>query len=663
MLFDAERIYKLLPAMYRLRDAENKAAQEPLKALIEILAREVSVIEENMEQLYDDHFIETCAEWVVPYIGELVGARALINTPGAKFSQRAEVANTISYRRRKGTASILEQLARDITQWDSNVVEYFQLLATTQYLNHLRPNNLSVSGLKDWKLLELIDTPFDQNPRTADVRNINSKRGKYNIQNIGIFLWRIRSYTRKLSVAFKVDDFLYTFDPCGLDIPLYNHPVAEDQITQLAGPSNVPMPITRRFMRDDVSKYYSVSAADEDKISIQIGGTPIIEDLIVVCNLSDDTSSGSWRNIPVSDDQVIIDPVLGRIAFGADYMAALNSEKVIVRYNYGFTADMGGGEYNRLDSFELKEDVEIFNVPGDFPTIPDALTAIGTSSGVIEITDNRNYPDDININIAQDQYIEIRAGEGFRPLLNLSDNITITADTNTALVLNGLLIDGGNIEVPDTSKLDHLTISHCTLKPSDTQNIIDIQSNDTKLVIAKSIVAGIQLANGANAELHDSIVDVVDSEKFAISDQNLLASGSLNIQNCSIMGRVFTERMDDASNTIFISLLEVVQLQKGCVRFSYFPQNSITPKSYKCQPELSGFKAHIYPSFTSTRFGDPGYFQLHKSVVKEISQGGDNDSEMGAFYHLFTTQKINNLRARLNEYLRFGMEAGIFFAS
>jgi hypothetical protein len=34
---------------------------------------------------------------------------------------------------------------------------------------------------------------------------------------------------------------------------------------------------------------------------------------------------------------------------------------------------------------------------------------------------------------------------------------------------------------------------------------------------------------------------------------------------------------------------------------------------------------------------------------------------MGAFHELFEPQRITNLQIRLDEYLRFGLEAGIFF--
>jgi hypothetical protein len=36
---------------------------------------------------------------------------------------------------------------------------------------------------------------------------------------------------------------------------------------------------------------------------------------------------------------------------------------------------------------------------------------------------------------------------------------------------------------------------------------------------------------------------------------------------------------------------------------------------------------------------------------------------MGAFHDLYQPQRETNLRIRLDEYLRFGLEAGIFYES
>jgi len=120
--YTAERLLDLLPAVYRIRDAE---AGGVLRELLGVLADQAEVVSEDLSQQYDDQFIETCARWVAPYIGDLVGYRVLHGVVPEVASPRAEVANTIAYRRRKGTASVLEQLARDVTGWPARVVEFF----------------------------------------------------------------------------------------------------------------------------------------------------------------------------------------------------------------------------------------------------------------------------------------------------------------------------------------------------------------------------------------------------------------------------------------------------------------------------------------------------------------------------------------------------------
>ena len=137
-LYTTDELYRLLPAVYRIRDAEQGGV---LRELLDVLADQVNVLAESLEQLYDDQFIETCAD-----VGRRrtsatsIGYRTLHGVVPEVASPRAEVANTIRYRRRKGTVSVLEQLARDVTGWPARAVEFFELLATTQYMNHVRPH-------------------------------------------------------------------------------------------------------------------------------------------------------------------------------------------------------------------------------------------------------------------------------------------------------------------------------------------------------------------------------------------------------------------------------------------------------------------------------------------------------------------------------------------
>ena len=135
---------------------------DQLRALLAIAEEQLDLLEADIERLYDDWFIETCQEWVVPYIGDLLGVRGLVEVEGAPFSQRGLVANTIAYRRAKGTVAVLEQLARDVTGWGARAVEYFELLATTRSMNHRRRSDVAIADVRSADAAALTGTPFER---------------------------------------------------------------------------------------------------------------------------------------------------------------------------------------------------------------------------------------------------------------------------------------------------------------------------------------------------------------------------------------------------------------------------------------------------------------------------------------------------------------------
>lgn len=685
MSFDKETLYKLLPAFDRLRDIELADPSQPegkgdgpMKALLSLIAEQMAVLEENLDQLYDDQFIETCAEWVVPYIGELVATRGLVVFPDAPFSNRAQVANTIAYRRRKGTAAVLEQLAHDVTGWNSNVVEYFQLLATTQYMNHLRPQNLSISGLKDWEKMEYVNTPFDKLARTADVRRIEPKRGKYNIPNIGIFLWRLGAYSSINSPAYKVDDRRYKFDPLGKDIQLFNMPVTEEEISHLAEPVNVPMPISRMVMYNYLDRYYG----EEKSVLVFRDGVSEPASIICVCNLSDTTDgTGNWCHMPL--DKIAIDPVLGRIALPALASPPLPST-VHVNFHYGFSDKTGGGDYGRIDSFSTElEDIGKIKVPDDSPTIAAAIAALQSTGGVIEITNNEYYVETPVINIAAGKKIELRAADAMRPVLVLANDFIIAGEADSEVYINGLLISGGSLRVPLThagnnNQLKVLQVHHCTLAPGKSRAIQSVpeQPAQPRLVIEmpgvnvtmdRCITGPVRSNEEAEIKITNSIVDALDENNKAYAGLNSAYGAPLQVENSTIIGRVATRIMQLASNTIFLAdgplAVEAQRLQEGCVRFSYIPPGSRLPSPHECQPKNAEDAARVRPLFNSLEYGKADYCQLSAHCAIEIKTGADNAAEMGAFCNLYQPQREANLRTRLNEYMRFGLEAGIFYGS
>lgn len=172
----------------------------------------------------------------------------------------------------------------------------------------------------------------------------------------------------------------------------------------------------------------------------------------------------------------------------------------------------------------------------------------------------------------------------------------------------------------------------------------------------------------------------------------------LSVVNSTVIGRVRTARLDLASNTIFLArpgagnlwARPVVsdQSQEGCVRFSFLPVNAVVPRRHRCQPDLAitgaltaadvpkdslsyaqrraitmAIQSRVQPAFTSLRYGQPGYGQLERACPAEIRMGAEDESERGVFHDVFAPQREANRRIRLQEYLRFGLEAGIFYAT
>jgi hypothetical protein len=931
-----DHLYKLLPTVYRLRDADRG---QSLQALLAVLEGERQLLEEDIRALYENWFIETCDEWVVPYLGDLLGVRNLHPLKNAAFSQRAYVANTLGYRRRKGTATMLEQLAHDVTGWPAKAVEFFQLLGTTQYLNHVRSEKGGTVDLRDSYRLERIGDPFDQTAHTADVRHIDNGRGRFNIPNIGLFLWRVQNYPIERGTAFALaspTDGRYTFHPLGYDTPLFNEPQTETRISQVTAENNLPLRLRRRTLWDELEARREALVAGQTPSTLYFGEDPVLAvffdgdelapEEIVICNLDDWVPPGSdsytLPDTSTFDTRAAVDPVTGRLAV----IDGSTPSQVEVSYSYGFSGDIGGGPYDRrkqeagndesdeVDTIANPDGLEMrIGIPSDQSTIAAALAAwnaAGNGAAVIELEDSATCSfgsSPLTIDMAGEKLI-IQAANKQRPVL-IGDVLVTGGSLSAELTLNGLLL-AGNLHIQGAAVLGKLNIVHCTLAPgtalAENRLTVDPPNNHLQLLIDHSITgllripeeaAGLTVqdsilhapslraaalisgrldpfpnltssapkvaiaigdegpytvgfsstvptdidtaqtqfeaairgasgnpafagarviavdkrliilsggidpltvtaasqgttADNTAAELKlvspetqqanvlfsgrletfptlssvkpqvsvtidsdgphkvvlssipstlikaaaalqkeiravnttaifkEAIVTVVDDRlaampgtggteiafgatqddsatlselaldgepaAIAASDGGDRAGPPTSLERMTVLGAVDVKELTLASESIFAGPISARRHQAGCVRFSFVPDGSRTPRRYHCQPDLalsqrarelgyasgcslpeserSGILARTYPSFENTHYGDPQYAQLDAHCADEIREGAEDDSEMGAFCFLQQPQRETNLRASLKEYLRFGLEAGIFFA-
>ena len=738
---DTDRLYDLLPTIYRQRDAEEGW---PLRALLQVIAEQVKGVEDDISQLYANWFIETCQDWVVPYIGDLVGFQPVhevgepeaLNTPQGRLrnkilAPRREVANIIRNRRRKGTLALFEALSRQVTGWPAHAIEFYTRLTWTQNLRHLHTDRGLTMDLHNGVALDQLGGAFDAFAHTVDVRRPQSpyQPGRYNISSIGLFVWRLKSYPVSCPYSLvgppnpapesrtqaycleRTSAQRYTFSVLGNDTPLYVRPSSEAEHSDVSAGLALPVPLRRRPFEADKERYYG----EGQSLMIWTGypRRPISAQTVVVADLSD------WERYQPRKDQVAVDPELGRILFRS---RASSREKVWVAYHYGYSADMGGGEYDRRP-IRLPEPEKVYMVGEDqeYKLIDDALRKWREEHpgrAVIEIGDSGVYSEQLSLELKSGQELMLCAANGTRPVIrqldfqpSLPDAFAVTGEAGSSFTLDGVLITGRPLRVQ--GPLRELKLRHVTLVPGWTihPDCEPDQANEASLelinnpgmhvVIEHSILGSIQVAQDevttdpVPITISDSILDATSPLLAAVDAPEWpLAHAVLTILRSTVIGAVRAHAIDLAENSIFAGDVEVGRRQRGCMRFCYVPPDMRTPRRYRCQPDTAAAAAaeevtrrpdwatltetqqksisdqaqaqerlRVQPVFESTRYGTPTYARLDSACAEEIRRGASDESEMGAFHDLFQPQRAANLQARLEEYAPAGMDIGIIFAS
>lgn len=643
-----DRLYALLPAIYRMRDAEQGY---PLKALLRVIAEQVNVVEDDIAGLYENWFIETAEGWAVPYLADLVGYRPVTGTgvPGDVTTPegqalnkvlvpRREVANTIRYRRRKGTLALLELLSNDVAGWPARAVEFFKLLGWNQNLNHPHPERARLADLRDVDTLDLLDGPFCRSTHSVDVRRIDSHRtasyrnnNRHNIPNVGLHVWRLKPYTVTEAPAFcaeNVAPHCYTFSVLGQDAPLYQRPEPETDPSAIAGELHVPAPIRRLAFERHTERFYG----EGKSLAIWAEGwpqasspQPVPAPHIIAADLS------GWH-YKAPRNHIAVDPVTGRFVFPP---SQLPRKGVRVSYVYAFPDSLGGGEYARkvFDPHPRKDGEE--TVPAkrytvgrgsEFSRIGDAIDqwkADAPAGAVIEITDSSVYVEPIYVALGEHQSLQLRAAPGARPVIRLLDWQTDLPDAMAIIMshasrftIDGLLITGRAVHVSgpgvtreqlpeDPTCHAELVIRHCTLVPgwrlgSDcepkrtAEPSLELYNVRARVTVEHSILGSIQIHQNAVREdplplcITDSILDATAPGKEAIGSPGFpVAHATLTIKRSTVFGITDVHAVELAEDSIFMDCLNVARRQIGCMRFCYVASGCRTPRRYRCQPDMA----------------------------------------------------------------------------
>jgi hypothetical protein len=670
----ANKLWNLLPAVYRSLDTNQVTSFGPLREMVNRIGKQAAILRRSIDRMWQDQSIETCDDWVIPYIADLLATNLVANLNAAE--QRLDVANTIYYRRRKGTVAVLEEIAADITGWDAKVVEFFRRMARTRHgLDPAIGFSLqSGDAIEKLQLAEglvgpITGTPiggtarltniygatrvgsaFDEFFHTADLRYGQGRTGWYNIPRLGVFLWRLKSFFTGPVTPVQVNgcDGWFTFDPTGRDIPLFARGgrTSDYYATQWVSPveSQLATPISQELF--DADGFSAPASPPIASPPMMCQGTtsavlPLYPNSLAVYP----TPAHFSTQDALDPCLIVVRPEHGRV-----HVLASPSEPVWLQYCYGFPDTTGAGPYSR----------RLVRPDPSQPGTPTKLCGGGTfaaSTGTYTINDSLTYDTPGDVTMIDD--LTIMAADQKRPLLRFLPSPpgwtewTITGSGGN-LVLDGLFVSGADIVLAGTFK--SVKINCCTLDPgsavgaaanawiygsppsppgssvfaisADGRDLVPcrlwIEATIGTLTIARCVMGPVRtraLGEVDTVSISDSTVQAIPRGDLADvntsppdrADSALeINDGDVTLLRCTILGRAYVHRLQ-ASDSILNDVTIVDDAQNGCVRFSCWATGSVLPRQY--ESVQTGAAA---PLFTSTDFGQPGYCQLSQSADSQI---------------------------------------------
>jgi hypothetical protein len=444
-------LFDRLPSVHRRRDAEQLA--EPLRALVQVLEGQSDSLATQIEGQYDDWFIETCGDALLPFFAELVGvapARPVGANATAEVAaidaawRRRQVADAFLDRRRRGTVGLVAELARAASGWPAVALELSKVALVTASARFPGLGAARAPHAQADCGSQALEPPFSTLARLACVgAPSRARQSASRPSSTALWLWRQVPLERKRQRARPLPDrrheqpgrpARYRIDALGRDVQLCTVPVEGFPVSVPPVASALAVPITRDMLAAQIEELYG-----EDK-SLRVyrivrervpGSTvPQLEERLVPPGqiLVRDLSAG---HVAVPSGHVAIDPELGRVALAHD----LDAEHVTTSHARLTMGDIGAGAADRdapcassSDEIALPEAITypVGRRDGEFRDIHHAIAAwarerVEHPSAVIEIADDRLYCEQLRVELSRGERLVIRAACGCSPVIDAGE--------------------------------------------------------------------------------------------------------------------------------------------------------------------------------------------------------------------------------------------------
>jgi len=671
-----------------VREAPEQPAGEPrlLDALLAAVDRQRGVLAEDVARLWDDLFIESCADWAVPYIGALLGL-----PPDAG---RLEVAYAVALRRRKGTPAALEDFAEVLTAWTARVLEGWQTTLWAQRLGHPAPLRLASADLREGARMR-VGTPFERVRRSFSPSGPWSPRAA----TVVVWPWQVRTYLGT-ECAPLPEPRRFSLHPLGAQAPPYLRPrplrlgsdvggsPAEARTgDELDAPVRATYDVVEALAAPGQIAYgASWTVAGEHPLARDDGATPTLLALAV------GGAPLGWPSLR-----------LGSLPPGAPAPAPPAPGEAVVDLARGHV-ELGPGLGGRLRAtWHRPVPGEIGSLAGDGDADPHA---------VVVVTVNPSRPvggDNVHTLAAAAALAETRSaawsGEPSPPghpeveiRLETSDRLAAPPPLSIAPTLRRWRIVAPRLTTPTVvgdleldlagacitlegfalagdlrlgASLDGVLLRHLTMNPPGGAALrVEPGAWGLSLEAERCILGPVRADLGAlPIALRDCVVDargerlrMCGEAPTGAPDDAVAGIGpfqpALTASGVTFAGPVRVESVD-AVDCLFADGVRALQVQEGCLRHCFLGPplgaGPSHPPTYRCGPFPD-------PTFASVGFEAAGYYAPALEPEHPLGSAASDGGEVGAYHHAGRAARIGRLRRRVDEFVPLGLRSRVVLA-
>jgi hypothetical protein len=677
------RVADWLPPALREGPAGPADPVRLLDAVLDAVDGQRRLLEEDIDQVWQDLFVDSCAEWALPYLGALLGLPA--------DAERIEVAFAVALRRRKGTPAALEDFAEGVTGLTSRVIEGWQVTAWAQHLGHPGGPRPATLDLRSPDRLR-VGTPFERARRSL------TPGGRWSPRAATVVVWPWTVRTLLDTEAFPLPEAdRFALHPLGVEAPLYLRPrplrLASGRATvgsRTGDERDAPVRATYDVLQllagpGDLTYGGSLSLAPTHPLADVGQPTPPL--LRVTVGDPPSSQAVPWAGLrfgslppgvaapaPPGPGQVLVDVARGHLQLGSGLAG-----RVRVTWHRPLAGSLG--------AFASTADVDpaarvVVNVDpdGSGPDVVDTLTAAfqraKDESARLDPALSRPGVADVEIRLLTSDRLAPPPRQAFTPTVPrwrivapplMTPTVTgpLSLDLAGACVtLAGFLL-GGNLTLG--RRLMGVSLDGMTMDPAAGQVLVaddawelafearrcilgpvraDLASQP--LVIADSVVDGRRLRlRGCGGSSGAAAVDAVGArQRFG---------PALSADSVTFAGPVRTDSVD-AVDCLFLDGVAVVQAQEGCLRHCYLGPASTPsprlPQTYRCGPFPD-------PTFVSEGFDGAGYYRLDLDTGTPLVAAASDGGEVGAYHRSRQSARIQRLRQRVEEFVPLGLRAAV----